>query len=542
MSLIKDAQQKGMKPAPRTRFRRADEALWLSANPTLEYGEPGYVRDTGEVVVGDGETAFASLRRFVPFDPDSELPSDIQEQVRILLVNEAENPNSDFGSILEDLRDTDADLDAANNETSAKVDRVAKASARIKNLSGYNADAGKCPVAKATVSVLNTAFDGYDFAGPIYKVQQIPSFAEVNWVPSDLYLVASTNWYTMHSGPWNVGASDGTGTITKPYDFTTIVEGSYYSVGFGFISGIWTQDIRIWIDDQEISDWYLGSRASGALQGKSRINTTSLGLGTHIVNINFATRGAYKVRVAGLICSLGGASAGAATVGNMVTVNANTRLLKPSEMTKIGVISDSWFEPIVRQTTLSIATEIGFQLNANVFNFAQGGSGFVNPSGGGAQGDKSYPSAVVRDALDRHPHLDLIIVNGSSNDLGYTESQVEAAMHATFDMIRDYDPNIPIVWVGLEPQSWFKAIYGLPAMKARETFQAGIAAADPNVVAVVRTCNEEWLTGTGKVGGTTGNGNQDFATGADGVHLSAYGTEFYGKVLSERIKAALAAI
>lgn len=539
MSLRKDAQQKGMKPSPRTRFRRADEELWLSADPTLEYGEPGFVKDTGEIVIGDGETAFSDLRRFVPFDPDSELPSDIQEQVRALVLSDAQDPDSDFGAVFEDLRETDT-------ETSDQLTRSINISARVRNLGGYNANSGKCPLTKATVSVTNNVFDGYDYAGPLYKVQQVPDFADVNWVSQDLFLVPgggnNINWYTMHSGPWNQGLTSGNGTITKPYDFETIVEGSYYSVGYGYLAGVWTQDIRIWIDDQEIVDWYLGNRAKGTLQGRSRINASSLGTGIHIVNINFAARGAYKVRVAGLINTVGGATPATGNVGNMVTVNTNTRLLKPSRRARIGVISDSWFEPIVGQTSLSIANEIGYQLNANVYNFAQGGSGFVNPSGGGVNGDKSYGSALVRAALDRHPMMDLLVVNGSSNDLGYSESQVEAAMHATFDMIRDYNPNIPIVWVGLEPQSWFKNIYTLPTMKARETFQANVAVADPNVVAVIRTCNEEWLTGTGRVGATTGDGNQDFSIGADAIHLSAYGTEYYGKVIAERMKAALATI
>ena len=50
--------------ADRIQVRRDTEADWESENPTLADGEPGYVTDTGELVFGDGSSAFTSLGRF----------------------------------------------------------------------------------------------------------------------------------------------------------------------------------------------------------------------------------------------------------------------------------------------------------------------------------------------------------------------------------------------------------------------------------------------------------------------------------------------
>lgn len=45
----------------RIRFRRGTTALWTAANPTLQAGEPGMDTTTGQVKIGDGATAWATL-------------------------------------------------------------------------------------------------------------------------------------------------------------------------------------------------------------------------------------------------------------------------------------------------------------------------------------------------------------------------------------------------------------------------------------------------------------------------------------------------
>jgi hypothetical protein len=53
----------------RIQVRRDTAANWTTANPTLTEGEIGYETDTGLVKVGDGASAWASLRySFMSFD------------------------------------------------------------------------------------------------------------------------------------------------------------------------------------------------------------------------------------------------------------------------------------------------------------------------------------------------------------------------------------------------------------------------------------------------------------------------------------------
>lgn len=42
-------------------LRRGTTSAWESANPTLQYGEPGYEKDTGKLKIGDGIHAWNEL-------------------------------------------------------------------------------------------------------------------------------------------------------------------------------------------------------------------------------------------------------------------------------------------------------------------------------------------------------------------------------------------------------------------------------------------------------------------------------------------------
>lgn len=50
----------------RIQLRRDESLKWLSVNPVLANGEPGYESDTGKFKIGDGHSRWSSLEYFVP--------------------------------------------------------------------------------------------------------------------------------------------------------------------------------------------------------------------------------------------------------------------------------------------------------------------------------------------------------------------------------------------------------------------------------------------------------------------------------------------
>jgi hypothetical protein len=55
----------------RIRLRRGTSAQWAAANPVLQSGEPGLITDTGQIVFGDGTTAYSSLSPAITVAPDA---------------------------------------------------------------------------------------------------------------------------------------------------------------------------------------------------------------------------------------------------------------------------------------------------------------------------------------------------------------------------------------------------------------------------------------------------------------------------------------
>lgn len=403
-------------------------------------------------------------------------------------------------------------IDAINNDIPTKVNRM---KTRLLDDQFNGLKPGKVPSTKAVVSLTTNDLDGYVAGGPLLHPGPALSVVEANWSADTLqpYGTAFVN----------LSKANGVGNV---FDFTTMFDGTHMVVSsYKIPSG--PMDIRLWIDDVEVSDWYRGTRATGVLQtDKPFMNALPADDGQSMfLNINFAKRGIYKVRVSGI---------GVSGVASILSTNPGMTFQKPKKQRVVGIISDSWYDYIVASgTSIHPGVELSARTGWKVWNMANGGSGFVNPAGGATP--INYGSDAVFASLAKAPPLDLLIVNGSCNDMGYTEASVISAMQAFFTRFKSVRPDTPIIWQGIEPQSYFENIYTSAAMVARENALAAVALAEPNVIGVIKCANENWLTGTGNTGAPNGTGNQDFVTGGDGVHLSAYGTQFIGSLVAERI-------
>ena len=375
------------------------------------------------------------------------------------------------------------------------------------------------PSSKAVVSLtVSPTFDGYVAGG-----------AQA-WTPAQMYDIAECNWNAATLTTYGTAYTNSSksNTNTTAFDFTTMFEGSYLLLCTYKLAGL-KQDIRIWIDDQEVNDWYLGTRASGVLQSNNNTIAATTDGSNHFININFNKRGVYKVRVAGI---------GITGTSSIIACNAEGKLHKPRKMRTLGIISDSWYDTIALHSSLNAGETLAARMGWIPWNMANSGTGFVNPgsSAGASVGNPmNFGSDNVFASLVKAPELDLLLLNGSANDMAYPEADVIAAMNAFFTRWRTVRPDTPIVWKGMEPVSYFENLYTSAALIARENALATAALADANVIGVIRPSLENWITGTGNIVSPNGTGTQDYNTGSDGTHLSVAGIIMDGALTHERL-------
>lgn len=374
----------------------------------------------------------------------------------------------------------------------------------------------RVPATKAEVilGVGDNTYGDYDtLNGTAYSPPQMYDKAVVNWSSDTLsaYGAAFINFQKAHA----VGTS---------FEFTTILEGDHMLVAAYKLSGL-PIDWRVWIDDEEVTQWKRGNRTTNTshtgpimrYDGPNNVDST--------LSIYFEERGIHKIRVAG---------PGISGVYGLMFTNPGGKLHRPGSQKVLGVISDSWYDSITYHTSLNAATELAARMGWNCWNMAVGGTGFVNP-GAEPSTPCHYGSNAVFEALEKAPDLDLLLLNGSVNDIGYPQAEVLSAMEAFFTRWRQVRPQTPIVWQGLEPQSYFEGIFGEQTIVDREAAQRDVALADESVIGVIESAKEQWLTGTGNTGAPSGGGNQDWVIGTDAVHLSPWGTYWNGALVHDRL-------
>lgn len=152
----------------------------------------------------------------------------------------------------------------------------------------------------------------------------------------------------------------------------------------------------------------------------------------------------------------------------------------------------------------------------------QSTTGYVNDNSG-TNGAGKFRDRLATEVIPVAP--DAVFYLGSVNDDNgtITPAQVGVEALANYQQLAAALPNTDLIVVG--PQYMDGGVH-LP----RNVIEAAIVAAcaaSPNVVRYVGA--QGWITGTGKVGTTTGTGNADIYTAADGVHPSMYdGHMYYG--------------
>lgn len=163
---------------------------------------------------------------------------------------------------------------------------------------------------------------------------------------------------------------------------------------------------------------------------------------------------------------------------------------------------------------------------------ASGGTGIVAVNSGLGRGN--YLTRLSADVLTKGP-FDIVVIEVSGNDFGY-ESDIQANMSSMLTQINDTMPSAKIIVIGTwRPRDNAESYYDAIDAAA----QAGINSSGLKGVPFISQVG--WITGTGKVGATTGVGNADFYTSNDGTHPSPAGHDYRAQRMAYEIKRALLA-
>jgi hypothetical protein len=165
---------------------------------------------------------------------------------------------------------------------------------------------------------------------------------------------------------------------------------------------------------------------------------------------------------------------------------------------------------------------------------AEGGTGYISDgSSRGPPGHTSSPYGSERHlAAIKDAPLDALLVNGSANDRKkWTPDQHRVALETFLNDVERVRPGLPVVIVGIEPVSFTREASVAPHYGQLTSNFAGMIGRHANLVGVIDSYNQGWLTGTGSSADPKGDGNQDQYIGPDGAHLNGDGQMYYqGKI------------
>lgn len=173
---------------------------------------------------------------------------------------------------------------------------------------------------------------------------------------------------------------------------------------------------------------------------------------------------------------------------------------------------------------------MGQRLGWNVCNMGVGGTGYVNMGSAGRTNFLGRIADIPGDA-------DFIIVAGGYSDKAYAPADVRAAANTYYQELKKAHPNSRIIvlsqFVSAEVTTSGTETALRDAIKAA-AIDNGLPFID--LVGYPNPDTPCLISGTGKSGSPTGNGNADRYVASDGVHYTAAGYEFIGNFVASRIQ------
>lgn len=171
---------------------------------------------------------------------------------------------------------------------------------------------------------------------------------------------------------------------------------------------------------------------------------------------------------------------------------------------------------------------MGSCLGWDVHQLGVGGTGYVN------DGDTEGKTALAGRLGDVHPDADVVVVAAGYNDDQQATADVTAAARDLYGRLAADWPGVPVVVVSNWTSEGVTSAGAATAVRDALLAEA-VRAGFPFVDAVGYPDRGSWITGTGEVGDTEGDGNADYYISGDGIHPSAAGHEFLGRTVAAHI-------
>lgn len=199
----------------------------------------------------------------------------------------------------------------------------------------------------------------------------------------------------------------------------------------------------------------------------------------------------------------------------------------------LAFLGDSYaFGAAATQMGDGIVPVMGDWLGARVHASGSGGTGWATPA------NLRFDERIAAgDLMLGGVAPDLICLMASINDRARDMAQVTANAAAGLRATRAQHPGVPIVVFGCLP-----AATGGTVLACEQAVQAAVAQlrdAQTAFVAVTGDPAGAWITGTGRIGATTGAGSSDWATVSDGIHAGDEGCGYIGRRYAAAALAAL---
>lgn len=265
--------------------------------------------------------------------------------------------------------------------------------------------------------------------------------------------------------------------------------------------------VRFIVDGQALSASSAALTQGGGNLYRYRLNFTTRKMRRIVVEESFVYFGGLVISQVDSISPLPAPATRAVWFGDSITQGSGTTFLPWCYAAQASDLL-GWDEPDV---------------------IGQGGTGYVTANAANQNGN--FAAHALDDIIDP----DVIVIAGGRNDVGTGAGAVQAAATALFTDLHDAFPGVPVI--ALAP--WYTTstadLAALPAVNAQIA-----AAAAATGVAYIDSLGEQWVTGTGRVGATTGTGNADIVISADQTHPSQAGHDYYARRVAQAISEILA--